>query len=94
MGRRRLEIFGTDNSMRPGWLTVGDVLNSSTYDPQQYISYFNDGHLLGHHQGTKGGLISTLTVFLEIEMLRPKSPVSKAQGAGPMSSPQPGIMRG
>jgi mRNA m6A methyltransferase non-catalytic subunit len=52
MGRRRLEIFGSDESMRPGWLTVGDKLTSSTYDPKEYLSYFQDGNLVGHHHGT------------------------------------------
>jgi N6-adenosine-specific RNA methylase IME4 len=51
MGRRRLEIFGSDSSMRPGWLTAGDGLTTSTYDPKEYLSYFNDGNLVGHHQG-------------------------------------------
>ena len=51
MGRRRLEIFGSDSSTRPGWLTVGDKLTSSTYDPKEYLSYFQDGNLVGHHPG-------------------------------------------
>jgi len=51
MGRRRLEIFGTDNSMRPGWLTVGDMLSASTYHPKEYMSYFQDGNLIGYDQG-------------------------------------------
>jgi mRNA (2'-O-methyladenosine-N6-)-methyltransferase len=59
MGRRRLEIFGSDYSMRPGWLTVGDSLTTSTYDPKEYLSYFQDGNLVGHHQGNHpDGLIS------------------------------------
>jgi mRNA m6A methyltransferase non-catalytic subunit len=52
MGRRRLEIFGSDNSMRPGWLTAGDGLTTSTYDPKKYLSFFSDGNLVGQHQGT------------------------------------------
>jgi mRNA (2'-O-methyladenosine-N6-)-methyltransferase len=51
MGRRRLEIFGNDESMRPGWLTVSDTLTTSTYDAKEYLSYFHDGNLVGHHQG-------------------------------------------
>ena len=51
MGRRRLEIFGSEQTMRPGWLTVGDSLSTSTYDPKEYLSYFQDGNLIGHHQG-------------------------------------------
>jgi hypothetical protein len=51
MGRRRLEIFGSDQSMRPGWLTVGDKVTISTFEPKEYLSYFHDGNLVGHHQG-------------------------------------------
>ena len=79
MGRRRLEIFGSDESLRPGWLTVGDKLTSSTYDPKEYLSYFHDGNLVGHHQGT---VTKTPTNAIEIEILRPKSPVPKGQNAG------------
>lgn len=81
MGRRRLEIFGSDNSMRPGWLTVGDKLTSSTYDPKEYLSYFKDGNLVGHHQGKTS---KNPTNLQEIEILRPKSPVPKSQGVGPI----------
>ena len=28
LGRRRLHLFGTDNSIRPGWLTIGPSLIS------------------------------------------------------------------
>lgn len=31
MGRRRLELFGTENNIRPGWVTLGDELPSSNY---------------------------------------------------------------
>jgi hypothetical protein len=59
MGRRRLEIFGSDKSMRPGWLTVGNELTTSNYDAKEYLSYFQDGNLVGHHQGTLHQLDST-----------------------------------
>lgn len=52
MGRRRLEIFGSDQSMRPGWLTAGDKVTISTFEPKDYLSYFHDGNLVGHHQGS------------------------------------------
>jgi len=52
MGRRRLEIFGSDETMRPGWLTVGDKVTISTFEPKDYLSYFHDGNLVGHHQGS------------------------------------------
>jgi hypothetical protein len=65
--------------MRPGWLTVGDKLTSSTYDPKQYLSYFQEGNLVGHHQGKSNEIHIN---SIEIEMLRPKSPVPKGQTVG------------
>ncbi|CAG8699295.1 16198_t:CDS:2 [Funneliformis mosseae] len=62
LGRRRLELFGEDHNIRPGWLTVGLGLSSSNFDVTTYSSYFSEpnGHLLGSTN--------------EIEALRPKSP--------------------
>ena len=34
MGRRRLELFGEDHNVRPGWVTVGSSLSASNFDPQ------------------------------------------------------------
>ena len=33
-GRRRLELFGEDHNIRPGWVTVGNNLSSSNFNPQ------------------------------------------------------------
>ena len=33
-GRRRLELFGEDHNIRPGWVTVGTHLTSSNFNPQ------------------------------------------------------------
>lgn len=33
-GRRRLELFGEENCVRPGWVTVGQKLNGSNFNPQ------------------------------------------------------------
>eukprot|EP01126_Amoeba_proteus_P034198 TRINITY_DN3394_c0_g1_i3.p1 TRINITY_DN3394_c0_g1~~TRINITY_DN3394_c0_g1_i3.p1 ORF type:complete len:303 (-),score=60.18 TRINITY_DN3394_c0_g1_i3:79-987(-) len=64
LGRRRLELFGEDHNIRPGWVTLGNKISRSNWDPMLYNSYFDpidqNGHLLGT---TK-----------EIENLRPKSP--------------------
>ena len=30
-GRRRIELFGVDHNLQPGWLTVGNVLSSSNF---------------------------------------------------------------
>ena len=34
MGRRRLELFGEDHNVRPGWVTVGSSLSASNFSPQ------------------------------------------------------------
>ena len=34
MGRRRLELFGEDHNVRPGWLTVGNSLSASNFNPE------------------------------------------------------------
>ncbi|CAG8469862.1 16094_t:CDS:2 [Acaulospora morrowiae] len=63
LGRRRLELFGEDHNIRPGWFTIGNGLSSSNFDAETYASYFSEqnGHLLGTTQ--------------DIENLRPKSPI-------------------
>jgi hypothetical protein len=33
-GQRRLELFGEDRNIRPGWVTVGRQLTSSNFDPE------------------------------------------------------------
>ena len=33
-GQRRLELFGEDHNIRPGWVTVGKDLSSSNFNPQ------------------------------------------------------------
>ncbi|CAG8544715.1 2050_t:CDS:2 [Acaulospora colombiana] len=62
LGRRRLELFGEDHNIRPGWLTIGNGLSSSNFDANTYASYFSEqnGYLLGSTP--------------DIESLRPKSP--------------------
>ena len=34
LGRRRLELFGEDHNVRPGWVTVGLSLSASNFSPQ------------------------------------------------------------
>lgn len=68
LGRRRLHLFGRDDTIRPGWLTLGDELTSSNYDRDLYSSYFNQTNL-------------TTGCTEEIERLRPKSPTPK-DGSG------------
>ncbi|KAJ1917135.1 N6-adenosine-methyltransferase subunit mettl14 [Tieghemiomyces parasiticus] len=65
LGRRRLYLFGEDHNVRPGWVTAGLGLTTSTYDAEQYHSLFcgPSSHLLGQDR--------------EIDSLRPKSPVGR-----------------
>jgi len=66
LGRRRLELFGTDHNIRPGWLTIGLELSSSNYSAERYKAYFTE---------PQSNLLGTTP---EIEELRPKSPTRKA----------------
>jgi N6-adenosine-specific RNA methylase IME4 len=34
LGRRRLELFGEDHNIRPGWLTLGKELSSSDFNKE------------------------------------------------------------
>ena len=36
LGRRRLQLFGRDSTVRPGWLTLGPDLTMSNYDASLY----------------------------------------------------------
>ena len=69
LGKRRLQIFGRDSTVRPGWLTLGPDLTMSNYDKNAYSSYFGDGQL-------------TTGCSERIENLRPKSPPPKSGGRG------------
>ncbi|KAH8874255.1 N6-adenosine-methyltransferase non-catalytic subunit [Schistosoma japonicum] len=63
LGRRRLHLFGRDSTLRPGWVTVGNELSASNYDPRIYANNFN--------KDSNGLFLGTTE---EIERLRPKSP--------------------
>ncbi|KAI8589576.1 MT-A70-domain-containing protein [Geranomyces variabilis] len=39
MGRRRLELFGNDESIRPGWVTVGLGVSTSNWDKERNSWY-------------------------------------------------------
>jgi N6-adenosine-specific RNA methylase IME4 len=36
-GRRRIEIFGEDHNLQPGWLTIGNGLSSSNFNKEVNI---------------------------------------------------------
>ncbi|KAI0981154.1 hypothetical protein GJ496_003195 [Pomphorhynchus laevis] len=77
LGRRRLFLFGSDNDIRPGWLTIGSNLSSSNFDPEKYNSFFTSQ-------------ITTGTTD-RIEQLRPKSPpMLPPQSSSPVVPAQAG----
>lgn len=69
LGRRRVELFGNNKSIRPGWVTLGKDLSSSNFDINAYRRWFEGEINLKSYQG---GTITGTTA--EIENLRPKSP--------------------
>ncbi|KAJ3014552.1 hypothetical protein HKX48_005086 [Thoreauomyces humboldtii] len=42
MGRRRLELFGNDHNIRPGWVTIGLGVSTSNWDKTRYASWFKN----------------------------------------------------
>ncbi len=81
--RRRLELFGRDNNLRRGWLTLGKDLSGSNHDPSTWASYFEGTvesrcfddeppTLLPNH------LLGTTP---QVEALRPKSPTQLREEA-------------
>ena len=77
------ELFGRDNNIRPGWLTLGDELSSSNHDPARWAANFegtvesqnepdDEFNLLPNH------LLGTTPL---IESLRPKSPTQLREEA-------------
>ena len=42
-GRRRLELFGEDHNIRPGWVTVGRDLSGSNFSPQARAAHARAG---------------------------------------------------
>nr|XP_054773865.1 N6-adenosine-methyltransferase non-catalytic subunit-like [Lytechinus pictus] len=71
LGRRRLNIFGNDQTIRPGWLTIGPQLTNSNFNKDTFKGYFNknsEDYLTGCPD--------------EVERLRPKSPVNKNNPGG------------
>eukprot|EP00775_Hariotina_reticulata_P013793 gene13793-13914_t len=77
-GRRRLELFGEDRNIRPGWVTVGWSITQTTFKKQLYSQHFRDdaGVPYDEHRGTKppAGAPVLVPSTAEIEELRPRSP--------------------
>ncbi|KAJ3164330.1 hypothetical protein HDU88_005428 [Geranomyces variabilis] len=80
MGRRRLELFGNDESIRPGWVTVGLGVSTSNWDKERYSAFFRQQQQVprqGPDAHVKSGPLVITTP--EIEILRPKSPPAVAR---------------
>jgi len=72
LGRKRIELFGTMDNIRNGWLTIGLDIYESCFDLKMYNSWFlgDKGYpFVMNYQG--GRYLGTTN---EIESLRPKSP--------------------
>lgn len=78
LGRRRLYLFGRDDSIRPGWLTVGPDLSTTHFDPVRFRSVFD--------LSPNGNLTGTSD---RIEMLRPRSPPPKIQSSSSIQMKSP-----
>lgn len=68
LGKRRLYLFGRDQTIRPGWLTVGPELSTSHFDKDVLARLFEqdpNGNFTGSSE--------------RIDMLRPKTPPLKAK---------------
>lgn len=72
LGRKRIELFGNDNNIRPGWITLGKKLSKSNLDVEKYTNWFVGEGSYPQVQGYEGGRFVGCSV--EIENLRPKSP--------------------
>jgi len=72
LGRKRIELFGEDHNIRPGWLTLGKGLSSSNLDIDAYNTFFEGELCYPEVQGFQGGRYVGCTQ--EIESLRPRSP--------------------
>lgn len=69
LGRKKIELFGLDRNIRPGWLTLGRDISISTWDPQKYANWMSESA-----PGTTGFRGRYTGTTPEIESLRPKSP--------------------
>lgn len=78
LGRRRIELFANNQSIRPGWISIGKHINSSNFDLNVYNSWLEGEINLDSYIG--GSYIGTTE---DIESLRPKSPKqSNSNGNG------------
>ncbi|XP_075081344.1 N6-adenosine-methyltransferase non-catalytic subunit MTB isoform X1 [Nicotiana tabacum] len=83
LGRRRLELFGEDHNIRSGWLTLGKGLSSSNFNAEAYTRNFadKDGKVWqgGGGRNPPPEAPHLVVTTLDIEALRPKSPMKNQQ---------------
>ena len=66
LGTRRLHVFGNDNTIRRGWVTVGPSISTTNFNVDKYLKLC---------AGPEGKFM--LGTRADIELLRPKSPTKK-----------------
>lgn len=69
LGRKRLELFGNNSSIKDGWVVIGKDVANTNWNREKYKSWFEGPEKL---KGYKGGRYTGTTN--QIENLRPKSP--------------------
>ena len=72
LGRKRIELFGEDHNIHPGWLTLGNCISKSNFDKEEYDNSFKGDGMFPQIQDCNGGRYIGTTP--EIEALRPRSP--------------------
>ncbi|SBS91166.1 mRNA methyltransferase, putative, partial [Plasmodium malariae] len=78
LGRRKIELFGTNRNIRNGWLTLGKNMDTTLFNKEEYISWFEGDIAWPEATSYVGGKYMGTTS--EIENLRPKSPPRNANG--------------
>lgn len=69
LGRKRLELFGNEKSVKDGWVVIGKDVPETNWNQNTYSEFFQGGINLNSYRG--GRYTGTTS---QIESLRPKSP--------------------
>lgn len=72
LGRRKIELFGTNRNIRNGWLTLGKHIDTTLFNKEEYTGWFEGDIAWPEATSYVGGKYMGTTN--EIENLRPKSP--------------------
>ncbi|CDR95736.1 Methyltransferase-like protein 14 homolog [Babesia bigemina] len=72
LGRRKIELFGSDSSIRNGWVTVGPAVSTTNYNADEFLKWTSGSGCWPQIQDYRGGRL--MGTSEEIENLRPKSP--------------------